>query len=103
VVPVSAVTVFRQSMLTGLLNPKALLLFLSLLPQFADQSAALPVGVQLALLGLLHVLNCAVGYGAVALTASRIGRIVGRSTWASRVLPMLSAGLLLAVAAVTVL
>ncbi|GAB3418630.1 LysE family transporter [Flindersiella endophytica] len=99
----SAGTVFRQSMLTGLLNPKALLLFLSLLPQFADQAAALPVGGQLALLGLLHVLACAVGYGAVALTAGRIGRRVASSSRAGRVLPVVSAALLLAVAAVTVL
>lgn len=94
---------FRQSFLTGFLNPKALLLFLSLLPQFAEPAAGLPVGIQLALLGLLHVLNCAIGYGMVALTAGRVGRRVARSSRASRLLPVVSACLLLAVAVVTVL
>lgn len=97
----TAAKVFGQSFLTGFLNPKALLLFLSLLPQFADPAAALPIGVQLALLGLLHVLCCGVGYTAVALIAGQAGRRIARSTRLSRVLPVASAALLLTVAAVT--
>lgn len=44
------------------LNPKVFLLFLALLPQFTDPSAAWPVSLQMAVLGLLHVLNCGVVY-----------------------------------------
>lgn len=58
------------------LNPKALLLFLALLPQFTDPAAPVPVGGQILLLGLVHVLGCAlvytgVGVGARAVLAAR--------------------------------
>ena len=44
------------------LNPKVFLLFLALLPQFTDPDADWPLAVQIAVLGLLHVANCAVIY-----------------------------------------
>ncbi|WP_003212633.1 MULTISPECIES: LysE family translocator [unclassified Pseudomonas] len=58
------------------LNPKVLLLFLALLPQFTDASTAWPVGAQIVALGLIHGVSCgvvylAVGYGAGAVLASR--------------------------------
>ncbi|ONK12867.1 LysE family translocator [Streptomyces sp. MP131-18] len=96
--PLNTAAVARQSMLTALLNPKALLLFVSLLPQFTDTGAALPVGAQLALLGALHILLCGLVYSAVGLTAARVGGAV-RSP--GRGLTRISAGLLLVVAAVT--
>jgi threonine/homoserine/homoserine lactone efflux protein len=60
------------------LNPKVLLLFLALLPQFTDSSAAWPVAVQIIALGLIHAFSCgvvylAVGYGARAVLTSRPG------------------------------
>ncbi|MBN9332902.1 LysE family translocator [Devosia sp.] len=67
------------------LNPKVFLLFLAVLPQFSNLNAAWPVSVQLALLGLLHVVNCAVVYAAVAGGANLVlrsrpnaARVVGR-------------------------
>jgi threonine/homoserine/homoserine lactone efflux protein len=56
------------------LNPKALLLFLALLPQFAARSGHLPFAVQTALLGLIHILNCALVYSCVGTAARRILR-----------------------------
>ncbi len=56
------------------LNPKALLLFLALLPQFISSSAALPLSSQIALLGLVHIANCAVIYTIVGTTARRVLR-----------------------------
>lgn len=63
------------------LNPKALVLFLALLPQFTDTSAALPVPAQVAALGALYIMTCglfytAVGVGAraAALTRPRVMR-----------------------------
>lgn len=58
------------------LNPKVLLLFLALLPQFTDSSAPWPVAAQILALGLIHALSCgvvylAVGYGARAVLSSR--------------------------------
>lgn len=54
------------------LNPKVFLLFLALLPQFTDVRGPWPVGVQMVLLGCLHVLSCAVVYFAVAFGARRV-------------------------------
>jgi len=47
------------------LNPKVFLLFLALLPQFTDPDAAWPLAVQITVLGLVHVANCAVVYTGV--------------------------------------
>lgn len=40
------------------LNPKVFLLFLALLPQFTDRSAAWPVPVQIMALGQIHLVSC---------------------------------------------
>jgi threonine/homoserine/homoserine lactone efflux protein len=55
-------------------NPKALLLFLALLPQFITRSASWPVAAQIALLGLVHTANCAMVYTSVGVTARRVLR-----------------------------
>lgn len=44
------------------LNPKALLLFLALLPQFTEPQAAWPLAVQIAVLGLIFTATCGVFY-----------------------------------------
>jgi threonine/homoserine/homoserine lactone efflux protein len=60
----------------SLLNPKVLLLFLALLPQFVSTGASWGAGAQMVALGVVHVANCAlvylaVGYGASAVLARR--------------------------------
>lgn len=55
-------------------NPKGLLLFLAVLPQFISRSAGWPVAAQIALLGLVHTANCAVVYTSVGVTARRVLR-----------------------------
>ena len=67
------------------LNPKVLLLFLALLPQFTDRTAAYPIPLQIIILGSVHVLSCAVVYVAVGLgskavlsTRPRVARVVSR-------------------------
>ncbi|WBB69960.1 LysE family translocator [Micromonospora sp. WMMD812] len=57
------------------LNPKALLLFVALLPQFTDARWDWPVAVQLGLLGLLFTLTCAIFYA----TMGRFARTVLRA------------------------
>jgi len=47
-------------------NPKALLLFLALLPQFTRQGAAWSIPAQIGALGLVQIVNCAVVYSLVA-------------------------------------
>lgn len=96
----SDAVVLRQSMVTALLNPKGLLLYLSLVPQFVDPAAALPVGGQVLVLGAANVLACAVVYGAVALAAGRAGDGL-RAGPAARRTTACSAVLLLVVAGVT--
>jgi len=51
------------------LNPKVLLLFLALLPQFTDSTAGWPVAAQILALGSVHVASCAVAYTAVGVGA----------------------------------
>ncbi|MGJ8526634.1 Homoserine/homoserine lactone efflux protein [Halomonadaceae bacterium LMG 33818] len=51
------------------INPKVLLLFLALMPQFINEHAFLPVGLQILLLGMIHVVSCAVVYSFVGFSA----------------------------------
>jgi threonine/homoserine/homoserine lactone efflux protein len=44
------------------LNPKGLLVFLALLPQFTDPHGSWPLAAQIGMLGLVFVLTCAVFY-----------------------------------------
>ncbi|EMV8751949.1 LysE family transporter, partial [Escherichia coli] len=67
------------------LNPKVFLLFLALLPQFTDPSAAWPIPAQIVALGLIHLISCGVvyllvGYGshAVLRTRPQAAKAVGR-------------------------
>ncbi len=67
------------------LNPKVFLLFLAILPQFTDRTSNWPLSVQIAVLGLVHVVSCAVvylsvGFGAGVVLRSRptAARIVSR-------------------------
>ncbi|WP_198359539.1 LysE family translocator [Streptomyces sp. DSM 41987] len=66
----------RQIMLKGAgisgLNPKALLLYFSLFPQFIDPAAGWPVAAQTGLFGTLHMTLCAVVYLAVGVLARTV-------------------------------
>ncbi|MFC3244355.1 LysE family translocator [Gordonia humi] len=71
------------------LNPKVLLLFVALLPQFTSPTSSWPVGVQILLLGGVHVATTAVVYFTVARGAGRLltgrprlARAVGRASGA---------------------
>jgi threonine/homoserine/homoserine lactone efflux protein len=64
--------IFLQGMGTSGINPKGLLFFVALVPQFVSPDAALPVPVQSGLLGLTFVLLVAVIYSCVALLARKL-------------------------------
>lgn len=77
-VPTSA----RKQLITGagvsFLNPKALLTYLVLLPQFTTLDGSWPMILQLSILGLLHTLNCGgiylvIGYSARKVLTARPG------------------------------
>jgi len=56
------------------LNPKGLLLFLALLPQFTDPRGSWPAAAQIGLLGVLHTANSGAGYLGVGVLARSVLR-----------------------------
>ncbi|WP_457964265.1 LysE family translocator [Arthrobacter sp. D1-29] len=66
------VRTFFQGMGTSGINPKGLLFYVALVPQFVSAEAPLPVPVQSGLLGLTFVLLAAVVYTCVALLARKL-------------------------------
>jgi threonine/homoserine/homoserine lactone efflux protein len=56
------------------LNPKGLLLFLALLPQFTDRHGSWPVAAQIGALGLIHTFSCGAIYLCVGTTARTLLR-----------------------------
>jgi threonine/homoserine/homoserine lactone efflux protein len=72
---------FRQGLLTNLLNPKMALFVLALFPQFVNPEAG-SVALQIMVLAsVLNLIGLAVN-GIVILTASRLGRVFsGRGRW----------------------
>jgi len=69
----SRAAVVRGAGISGL-NPKGLLLFLALLPQFTDPRPGWPLAAQIGVLGAVHMLNCAVVYLGVGLLARTVLR-----------------------------
>lgn len=65
---------FARGVANAGLNPKALLLFVALLPQFVSQGGAWPAPAQLAVLGLVQVINCALVYTLVGIGAGTVLR-----------------------------
>ncbi|PVZ57020.1 LysE family translocator [Arthrobacter sp. H-02-3] len=70
--PASQFRIFLQGIGISGINPKGLLFFVALVPQFVSPDAALPVPVQSGLLGLTFVLLVGVIYSCVALLARRL-------------------------------
>lgn len=69
---------WSQQAATGLgvssLNPKLMLLFLALLPQFLDTDATWPVPAQILVLGVVHLATCAIVYTLVGVCARSVLR-----------------------------
>ncbi|MGH3502002.1 MAG: LysE family translocator [Nocardioidaceae bacterium] len=81
----------RDVLLKGIgvsgLNPKALLLFVALLPQFANPSWPWPLPIQLGLLGMVFTLTCTVFYPCLGTVARKA--VLSRPA-ATRVLTVVS-------------
>ncbi|WSW80336.1 LysE family transporter [Streptomyces sp. NBC_00996] len=70
-VPSAARAFLRGSAISGL-NPKGLLLYLSVLPQFLRPTAGAPVAAQTAVLGAVHMACCAAVYLGVGVLARAV-------------------------------
>lgn len=74
--PGSRMAVLARGAGVSALNPKGLLIFVTVLPRFTGPAAPWPLPVQIAALGGVFVLTCAVVYPVVGLGAHRL--LVGR-------------------------
>jgi threonine/homoserine/homoserine lactone efflux protein len=79
------------------LNPKGLLLFLALLPQFADRHGSWPLPGQLALLGVVFTLSCGAFYLSLGAFVQAI--LVSRP-WAARALTRVSGAAMIVIGVV---
>jgi threonine/homoserine/homoserine lactone efflux protein len=76
------------------LNPKALLLYFALFPQFIDTAGGWPVAAQTGLLSMLHLTACAVVYLAVGVLARTV--LKARPS-AARVVTRISGAMMIAI------
>jgi threonine/homoserine/homoserine lactone efflux protein len=93
--PASLGAIFRQGVITNVLNPKVALFFLAFLPQFVDPSRGDP-GLQVLALGLLFDTSGTLVNLAVALGASGAAARLRRSARAARLLERATGVLFLA-------
>lgn len=72
--PRPTATLFRDSVIVEIFNPKAALFFLAFLPQFVDPAGSLPVWTQLLILGTIVNLTFSSADAVCVLAADRVMR-----------------------------
>ncbi|MCZ4560851.1 LysE family translocator [Rhodococcus sp. IEGM 1401] len=65
---------FRMGLTTNLLNPKAILFFVAILPQFVDPDGSLPLQI-----GILGIIDVAIGLAVWAVVTAAVDRMADRS------------------------
>ncbi len=91
------VQIIAQGATVSGLNPKGLLLFVALLPQFVSPAAPLPVWAQMFILGLVFIASALSVYTVLGLTARRL---LAGSERASRVITAVAGTAMIVVAVV---
>lgn len=79
---------FQRGFLANILNPKAALFYVTLLPGFIAEDRG-PAARQALILGSLHILISVLIHGSIVLSADKAGRLVARAAsgvWVSRCL-----------------
>ena len=94
--PACPATVVQGLGVSGL-NPKGLLLFLALLPQFADRHGSWPLPGQLALLGVVFTVSCGAFYLGLG---AFVQAILTSRPWAARALTRVSGAAMIVIGAV---
>jgi threonine/homoserine/homoserine lactone efflux protein len=95
--PAPLAVIFRQGVVTNVLNPKVALFFLAFLPQFVDPSRGAPA-LQVVALGLLFDVSGTLVNLAVALGSSRVAARL-RSGESGRVIQRVTGGVFIALGA----
>lgn len=93
---------YRRGVILNLTNPKIIVFFLALLPQFADPAIG-PVAPQIAVLGVCFVFSTIIVFFSFALLAGKIGDLFKRSGRAQRALNLTAAAVFFGLAARLVL
>lgn len=89
---------WRRGVIMNLSNPKIVLFFLALLPQFVDTSRG-PAALQIIALGLLFVLATLLVFGGISYSAARVGDLLRQRPGVQAQLDRISALVFVALAA----
>jgi len=76
---------YRRGIIMNITNPKVSIFFLAFLPQFAEPARG-SLTIQMMLLGALFILATLLVFGGIALLAGTIGRRLGQSAKAEKVM-----------------
>jgi threonine/homoserine/homoserine lactone efflux protein len=87
----------RKGFLTSLLNPKGMMIYVAILPQFLDEHSS--VTMQAAILSAIYIFWCALIYTTIAFIVSSVGSRNGLSETRRRIVDGSAGGLMLVAAA----
>lgn len=88
---------YRRGIIMNITNPKVSIFFLALLPQFADPARGFLAG-QMILLGGCFILATILVFGAIAVLAGTLGRMLGQSSKVQRGLNWLAGSVFIGLA-----